>query len=126
MSATDGDIPAAEENSAVNIIVEDEAVLIVGEDGGMEELTHFQRSETIMNMLGAGDGTSVIPVTRFGIKLWQTAVDSMLNSEIWHLQRAVELSMVAHVRMRYQVIETKPAIDIDIIYDRVRVHMRDR
>jgi hypothetical protein len=89
----DGDSP----RSPITVVMEDGIVQIVGSSGETEELRHFCRSTTIMDMSEAEAGTSVMPVTRSGIELWQEAVDSMLSKEIWHLKRAVELALVAQV-----------------------------
>ena len=88
--------PSELANSPVRVQVEDEVIQMVGASGEMEEFRHCQRSTTLMNMKAAA-GTSVLPVTHSGIKLWQEAVESVLNSEIWHLRRTLELSLVVQV-----------------------------
>lgn len=93
-------------DNPLRVLIEDGVVMLV-ESGTTVELRHYARSKTIMAIPGDAEaGTSVLPVTRNGIRLWQEAVDSLLITEIWHLHRAMELSLVSQVFSPQQPLST--------------------
>ena len=114
------DSQSEQASSPVRVLVEDEVVQVVSMSGEMEVLRHFSRSTTLMDMTAAA-GTSALPITHSGIKLWQQAADSMLNTETWHLHRTLELSLVVQVcpkvtvfgeRWQYTTLSQHPVLKL--------------